>query len=96
MAKATIRSSDARDVTINIRTRAATRALIDHAAQAQGKTRSEFMLEAARIAAEEALLDRRLFVLDDARWSAFQKALDAPAKSHARLKRLLREPGAFD
>lgn len=84
------------DVTINIRTRATMRALIDRAAEASGKTRSEFMLEAARLAAEEAMLDRRLFILDDKHWRAFQEALDAPAKSHKRLARLLKEAGPFD
>lgn len=96
MSKATDNKPLNRDVTINIRTRATTRALIDRAAEARGKTRSEFMLEASRAAAEEALLDRRLFLLDDTQWDAFQKALDAPPRPHPRLERLLREPSAFE
>ncbi len=39
--------SQIRDVTINIRAKQNQRDLIDHAAQVQGKSRSEFMLESA-------------------------------------------------
>jgi uncharacterized protein (DUF1778 family) len=52
--------------------------LIDRAAQVIGKTRTEFLLESATRAAVDALLDRRLFFLDDAQYKAFQIALDAP------------------
>jgi hypothetical protein len=42
------------------------------------------------------LADRRLFLLDDARWQAFLDALERPAKDRPRLKRLLAEPGPLD
>lgn len=38
------------------------------------------MLETARKAAEEVLLDQRLFYLDDAQYAAFLKVLDAPPR----------------
>ena len=41
----------------------AERNLIDRAAESAGKTRTDFILEAARRAAEEALLDRALMVV---------------------------------
>jgi len=40
----------------------------------------------------EALADRRLFLLDDAQWTAFMTALDAPERPMPRLERLLQEP----
>ena len=43
---------------INLRVRDETRALIDRAAQAQGRSRSDFMIEASRRAAEDAILDQ--------------------------------------
>jgi uncharacterized protein (DUF1778 family) len=43
--------------TISMRVPPQTRDLIDRAAKATGRTRTDFMLEAARKAAEEALLD---------------------------------------
>lgn len=39
---------------------------------------SEFMLDSALTQAIEILTDRRLFLLDDAQWTAFMAALDAP------------------
>ena len=44
--------------TLNLRIKPAERGLIDRAAQSLGKTRTDFVLDAARRAAEEALLDR--------------------------------------
>ena len=45
---------------VNLRVRDDIRALIDRAARSHGKSRSDFMIDAARRAAEEALLDECL------------------------------------
>ncbi len=74
---------------INLRVTRRDRDLIDRAADALGKNRTEFMLEATRRAAEDALLDRSLFRLDPERFNAFQAALDAPAKSSEALRKLM-------
>jgi uncharacterized protein (DUF1778 family) len=66
------------------------------AAEASGRSVSEFVLESALARADEALADRRTFVLDAAKWKAFMAALDAPPRSLPRLGRLLRESGFFD
>jgi uncharacterized protein (DUF1778 family) len=52
--------------------------LIDRAAEAVGKNRSEFMLDAATREATMVLLDRRLFQLDARAFKRFAAALDAP------------------
>jgi uncharacterized protein (DUF1778 family) len=75
--------------TLNIRIRASERGLIDRAAQATGKTRTDFILEAARRAAEEALLDRTLFVLSPEAYAEFVKRLDAPPQPNERLRRTM-------
>eukprot|EP01030_Chromulinospumella_sphaerica_P031244 gene31244-31850_t len=57
-------SSDARNSAtkaVNLRVREDIRDLIDSAAHAQGRSRSDFMIEASRRAAEEALLDQTYF-----------------------------------
>jgi uncharacterized protein (DUF1778 family) len=72
------------------------RDLIDRAARATGKTRTEFILESATRAAEEALLDRRIFQLDAARYDAFEKALDARPRPTAKLRRLLAGPAPWE
>ena len=49
--------------TLNLRIKPEERGLIDRAATLTGKTRTDFVLEAARHAAEEALLDRTVFAV---------------------------------
>jgi uncharacterized protein (DUF1778 family) len=66
------------------------------AAAASRRSVSEFVLESALARADEALADRRTFVLDARQWKAFLTALDAPPRPLPRLKRLLNEPGFFD
>ena len=63
---------------VNLRVRGDIRALIDRAAQAHGKTRSDFMIEAARRAAEDALLDQTLVRVDQATYDHFLDVLDRP------------------
>ena len=56
-------------VAISLRTRPAQLDLIDRAAAARGKDRTAFMLEASCREAENVLLDRRLFHLDEDAWN---------------------------
>lgn len=63
---------------VNLRVREDIRALIDRAAKAYGKSRSDFMIEAARQAAEEALLDQALVRVDQETYNHFLNVLDQP------------------
>jgi len=53
-------STDIQTQAVNLCVRRDSRSLIDRAANAQVKTRSDFMIDAARRAAEEFLLDQTL------------------------------------
>ena len=75
--------------TINLRVPQVTRQLIDTAAAAVGKSRTEFMLESARQQAIDVLLDQRLFVLNPEQHDAFTEALDNPPMPNAALKKLM-------
>lgn len=88
--------SAARTGMINIRVKPAERALIDQAAAAQGKSRSDFMLEASRRAAEEALLDRTLLRVDAATYARFVELLDAPPRPNAQLRKLMQTKAPWD
>lgn len=66
------------------------------AAVASHRSVSEFVLESALARADEALAERRSFVLSAARWKEFTAALDAPPRPLPRMERLLTEPGFFD
>ncbi|MGE3993787.1 DUF1778 domain-containing protein [Pseudorhodoplanes sp.] len=85
-----------RNAVINLRLHAQARELIDRAAAALGKSRTEFMVEAARREAESVLLDRCYFTLDEKAFAAFAAALDRPPADNPRLRRLLRTPAPWD
>jgi len=70
--------------------------LIDTAAALCGKSRSAFMLDAAYRAAQEAMLDRRLFCLNDEQWEAFNKALDTPPTKNEKLTQLLQAQAPWE
>ena len=70
--------------TLNLRISAAEQNLIDRAAESMGKTRTTFILEAARRAAEEALLDKAVMSVDLEAYTEFVRRLEAPACSSAR------------
>lgn len=80
---------------INLRIEANTRRLIDDAAAALGKTRTEFMVESARRRAVDVLLDQRLFALDADKHDSFVHALDHPPAPGPKLRSLLRRKPAW-
>lgn len=86
--KTTTHTKPIRD-TLNLRIPATARNLIDRAASSTGKTRTDFILEAARRAAEETLLDRALVSVSPDAYAEFQKRLDAPAQPNERLRKSL-------
>jgi uncharacterized protein (DUF1778 family) len=75
--------------TLNIRIPAAERNLIDRAALSSGKTRTDFILSAARRAAEETLLDRALLLISPAKFEKFLALLEQPGSPNARLRRTM-------
>lgn len=82
-------SAPARD-TLNMRIKPEDRNLFDWAAQSLGKTRTDFILEAARRAAQEALLDRALIQLDPKAYKDFLARLEAPPRANERLRKTMR------
>jgi uncharacterized protein (DUF1778 family) len=77
-----------RDAVINVRLARQTRELIDNAAVAAGKSRSEFIIDSARKSAMDVLLDQRLFTLDSKQFREFAEALDRPPAPNRKLKAL--------
>ena len=76
--------------TLNIRIKPEERSLIDRAARSLGKNRTDFILDAARRAAEEALLDRTVLRVSPEVYAKFLARLDAPAQPNERLRRTMR------
>jgi len=86
----------ARGENINLRVSRGQKSLIDRAAQALGRNRSEFMLETACREAESVLLDRRYFPLPEQEFRRFTAMLDKPPASNPRLARLLRTKSPWE
>ena len=82
--------------TLNIRIKPEERGLIDRAAELTGKTRTDFVLDAARRAAMEALSERTLFVTDAKTFAKFAAALEAPPRSDGKLARSMRTRAPWD
>ena len=70
--------TEARTKPVQLRIRKDITDLIDRAAGAHGKSRSDFMIDAARRAAEDALLDQTLVRVDHDSFQHYLAALDKP------------------
>jgi uncharacterized protein (DUF1778 family) len=81
---------------LNLRIKPELRGLIDRAAQLAGKNRTDFVLEAARRAAEDALLDRTVFSVSPKAYAEFLKRLDAPPQPNERLRRTMQTQAPWD
>jgi uncharacterized protein (DUF1778 family) len=77
---------------LNMRILPETRALIDLAAEVTGKNLTDFVLDAARQAAQNALLDRSVIPVSDKAYAAFVALLDAPPQLNERLRKSLQTP----
>ena len=75
---------------LNLRIRPEDRGLIDRAAKTVGKNRTDFVLDAARSAAQDALLDQSKFTLSPKAYAEFLARLDAPPQPNERLRRALK------
>ena len=81
---------------LNMRVLPETRSLIDLAAELTGKNRTDFVLDAARQAAQNALLDRTVIPINDKAYAAFVALLDAPPQPNERLRKSLQTPAPWD
>ena len=84
------------DKQIQMRIQPQIRDLIDSAAAALGKSRTEFMIEVARERAVDVLLDQRYFELDEEQSAAFIEALTRPPKPNEALKALMRSKAPWE
>lgn len=82
--------------TLNLRIKPELRNLIDRGAKARGKNRTEFVLEAARSAAEEALLDQTIIAASPEAYDAFLARLDMPPQPNARLRKTMQTRPPWD
>jgi uncharacterized protein (DUF1778 family) len=70
--------------------------VLREAAATDRRSVGDFVLVSALARARELAADRTVFKLNDAEWSAFQEALNAPYEPAPRLTELLRSPGVLE
>lgn len=83
-------------ISINIRAKVKQRDLIDQAAERLGRSRSDFMLEAACREAEDVLLDQAFFTVDEGTFAKFQDLLENPLPPTDKLRRLLKTKAPWE
>lgn len=83
-------------VSINIRAKTRQRDLIDQAADRLGRSRSDFMLDAACRQAEDVLLDLAFFTVNAGTFVKFQLLLTRPLPTTDKLRRLLKTKAPWD
>ena len=93
---AIIQKPDRRAETISLRATRKQKALIDHAADALGQSRCDFILDTVCREAESVLLDRRYFVLTEEAFRKFTTMLDKPPKDNPKLLWLLRTKAPWE
>ncbi|TIR25716.1 MAG: DUF1778 domain-containing protein [Mesorhizobium sp.] len=76
---------------VNLRIREDVRIVIDRAAKIRGKTRSDFMIDAAYRAAEDTLLDQTLVKVDAESYQHYLDILDQPPSGEG-FARLMNAP----
>jgi len=89
MRAAAAESDKLRADNINLRVSRRQKSLIDSAAGALGRNRSDFMLDVVCREAESVLLDRCYFNLGEEEFQRFTAMLDNPPAANPRLARLL-------
>jgi uncharacterized protein (DUF1778 family) len=82
--------------TLNIRIKPEERSFIDRAARIRGKNRTDFILDAVRMAAEEALFDQSIIMADPEVYAKFLALLDMPPSSNERLRKTMRTNAPWD
>ena len=85
-----------RSARLGVRATPQQEARIRRAAEVANKSVTEFVLDSACEAAEQALLDQRFFLVDEEQWKAFQDALDRPAEVKPRLGKLMQTPAPWE
>jgi uncharacterized protein (DUF1778 family) len=93
---ATAAARPKRNKRLNLRASSAQKRLLEIVADREDVTVSEFVLESACTRAESIIAEERHFALPPDRWKAFVSALDRPARSKTRLRKLLSEPSVLE
>lgn len=82
--------------TLNIRIKPEERNLIDRAAKIRGKNRTNFILDAVRIAAEETLYNQSIILASNDAYSKFLTQLEMQPSPNSRLRKTMQTPAPWE
>lgn len=85
-----------RSARLGLRSSPAQLAMLRRAAEVAHKSLTDFVLDSACLAAEQTLLDQRLFMANDQDYQALLDLLDRPASNNAGLKKLFSQPAPWE
>ena len=88
--------NEAKRETLNIRIKPEVRDLIDRAAKSRGKNRTDFILDSARLAAEDTLFDQVIMTVSPQAYEQFQARLDMPPNANDRLRQTMQTPAPWE
>jgi uncharacterized protein (DUF1778 family) len=91
-----MREAGRKDHPLSMRLLEADIAIIDRAAGLRGRSRTDFVREAAVRAAEEVLMERTLIRMSPAGFAAFCAAIEAPTAPVPEMVELLRRPAPWE
>ncbi|MGP9565714.1 type II toxin-antitoxin system TacA family antitoxin [Halomonas sp. AOP43-D1-12] len=94
--KSTATEAVAKPLALNMRVDPKKRALIDRAVAELGGDRTSFIVEAACKRAEEVLMDRRYYMLDEDDYAFFEKAINKPMSERPCLQKLLNKRPSWE
>lgn len=96
MTTATPTFPSARSSRLGLRATSDQEAVLRRAADVAHKSLTDFILDSACLAAEQTLLDQRLFMVSGQQYQALIELLDQPAQENEGLKRLFSRPAPWD
>ena len=86
----------ARSARLGLRATPEQEAVLRRAADVANKSLTEFILDSACLAAEQTLLDQRLFMVPGTRYQALLDLLDRPEQDNPGLRDLFSRPAPWD
>lgn len=89
-------STSARSARLGLRATPEQEAVLRRAADVAHKSLTEFILDSACMAAEQTLLDQRLFMVSGSQYQALMALLDAPEQTNEGLRDLFSRKAPWD
>ncbi len=89
-------SPSARSARLGLRATPEQEAVLRRAAEVSHKSLTDFILDSACLAAEQTLLDQRLFMVSGGQYQALMDLLDRPEQANAGLAELFNRKAPWD